>query len=195
MHELFINTLKHFTDLPPEEEKKILEIARPKEYSKGELFICEGETPDKFAFNLKGLFRYNYIDSKGNDYTKGFIPEGTFISSYSAMVQRRGSYFNIEVLEDSHVLLLLYEDWLRIVDSHPCWTKFLLKVIEMGYYKKEKREREFLVFNAETRYKLFLEEYPGLDRRIKQHYIASFLGIHPVALSRIRKKMGLVNPG
>ena len=60
---------------------------------------------------------------------------------------------------------------------------------------KTEREREFLLFDAETRYKSFLNTFPGLERRIKQHLIASYLGITPVALSRIRKKMGFINMG
>jgi CRP-like cAMP-binding protein len=195
MYESLLNTMNFFADIPAEEEKKIIEIVRQKEYKKGEIFIHEGEIPDKFAYNLEGLFRYNYIDSKGNDYTKGFFAEGQFISSYNAMKQGRGSHFNIEVLEDSKVLLIRYEDWLRIIPTHPCWTEFLLGVIEKGFNMKELRERSFLLFDAGTRYKHFLQEFPGFDQRVKQHYIASYLGITPVTLSRIRRKMGVVNLG
>jgi CRP-like cAMP-binding protein len=69
------------------------------------------------------------------------------------------------------------------------WIKFLLKFIEKGFMIKEKRERDLLLLDAETRYKNFLSEYPGMDQRIKQGIIASYLGIKPETLSRIRRKI------
>jgi CRP-like cAMP-binding protein len=68
-------------------------------------------------------------------------------------------------------------------------------LLEKGYCTKEKREREFLLFDAEARYQSFLKSYPGLEKRVKQHQIASYLGITNVSLSRIRRKMGLINIG
>jgi hypothetical protein len=62
--------------------------------------------------------------------------------------------------------------------------------LEKGYCIKEAREREFLLFDAKARYRSFLSTYPGLEKRVKQHLIASYLGITPVALSRVRKKNG-----
>ena len=69
------------------------------------------------------------------------------------------------------------------------------EAFEKGYATKEKRERELLLLDAESRYKSFIHEFPHLEPRIKQHMIASYLGITPIALSRIRKKMGLINIG
>jgi hypothetical protein len=74
-------------------------------------------------------------------------------------------------------------------DKDVFWVKFLLKFIEKGYIIKEKRERDLLLLDAETRYNDFLCEFPGIDQRIKQGIIASYLGIKPETLSRIRKKI------
>ena len=62
-------------------------------------------------------------------------------------------------------------------------------MIEKGFTTKEKRERELLLLDAESRYRIFLEEFPNLEKRVKQHMIASYLGITPERLSRIRKNM------
>ncbi|WPP52409.1 Crp/Fnr family transcriptional regulator [Catalinimonas niigatensis] len=98
-------------------------------------------------------------------------------------------------MEDAEILVIDYEAWQNLHAQHRCWSDFLVAVLEKGFITKERREREFLLFDAEKRYTLFLERYPGLDQRIKQHLIASYLGITSVALSRIRKKMGVVNLG
>jgi CRP-like cAMP-binding protein len=187
--------VRKMIDLPHDEEEKLSRFCHAFSLRKGELFVREDEIPDRIGFVCQGLFRYYYLDRNGNEFTKGFFPENTILSAYSAMVQNRGSYFSIEALEDSTLVVIRYADWLRLQEGHRCWDKFLVQMIGKGFIKKESREREFLLFDAEERYRLFRQEYPGLERRVKQHAIASYLGITSVALSRIRKKMGLINIG
>jgi CRP-like cAMP-binding protein len=88
----FIKTLRSITKIPDEHIKKILAISHIKNINKGECFIREGEISQNFSFILSGLFRYYYIDKKGNDSTKGFFLENSFISSYSALIQKRKSF-------------------------------------------------------------------------------------------------------
>lgn len=195
MFDGLIATVKAMSNVPQDQIGNLIKIARVQDFKANECFIKAGEIPNKFAFNRRGLFRYYYLDDQGNEYTKGFFPENTIISSYSAMLQQRGSYFTIEALENSSVLVIDYRDWKRLLEEYPCWNSFLISLLEKGYITKESRERELLLYDAETRYRIFLETYPQLDKRIKQHYIASFLGITPVSLSRIRKKMGFINLG
>lgn len=148
-----------------------------------------GQIPTEFGLVVNGLFRYVYISREGKEFTKAFMPEKSFISSYSAMISRTPSYFFIESLEHTDVLVIPYSGWQKLREQNPKWNLLLVKLLEKGYATKEKREREFLLFDAENRYKIFLEEHPTLEERVKQHMIASYLGITPVALSRIRKKM------
>lgn len=190
-----ISAIKSAADLPIDEENKLLALGKEAWLKRGELFINEGEVPRKFAFVNKGLFRYYYVDQKGNEFTKGFFAENTFLSSYSAMVLSGQSHFSIEALEDSEIVVFNFNQWKELLSQHICWNQLLISVLEKAFIKKEKREREFLLFDAEKRYTLFLQEQPDLDRRIKQNMIASYLGITNVALSRVRKKMGLVNLG
>ncbi|MCC5940334.1 MAG: Crp/Fnr family transcriptional regulator [Balneolaceae bacterium] len=152
-------------------------------------FIRDGVIPKTFGFVCSGLFRYMYTDREGKQYTKAFMPEQSFLSSYSAMIRQAPSFYAIEALEASVVLEFDYIKWLELKESNPCWDHFLIKMLEMGYSQKEKRERELLLLDSETRYRNFLEEYPTLETRVKQHMIASFLGIAPESLSRIRKKL------
>jgi CRP-like cAMP-binding protein len=142
--------------------------------------------PAKIGFNVAGLFRYYYIDDKGNEYTKHFCPENNFIISYRAMLLGCGSGFYVEALEDSSILIADYSLWQKLLDEHICWQIFTKKLLEKVYIVKEKREKELLLDSAKARYITFLNENPGLEKRIKQYQIASYLGITPVALSRIR---------
>ncbi len=187
----FSRVLNSIVPFPEAEIEKALAISQVKTIPKKSFFICEGQKPHSFAFVYRGLFRYAYIDQKGRDFTKGFFPELSFISSYSALIQNRESYFSIEALEDSIILEIPYETWKRLIKEKLCWHKFLIALLEKGFTTKEKREREFLLLSAEARYSNFKKTYPGLDKRIKQHLIASYLGITPVAFSRMKKKVAL----
>jgi len=174
--------------LPENRIEELLSIGRVKSISATDYFIRAGEVPYKVAFIGSGLFRYVYINDKGDELTKGIITENFFLSSYSAMIMGKPSYFSIEALEDSQVLEIVWKDFTQLVDNDIFWIKFLLNLIEKGYMIKEKRERDLLLLDAETRYKNFLTEFPGMDQRIKQTKIASYLGIKPETLSRIRRK-------
>lgn len=185
----FEKTLNSITIFPDEQLKKIIALSKIRKIKKDECFIREGEFPKSFAYVYSGLFRYYYTNNKGNDFTKGFFFENSFISSYSAMILNRESYFSIEALEDAEIIEIDYEKWKTLLSNELVWHKLLLALIEKGYCIKESREREFLLFSAEERYKSFLKSFPYQQKRIKQHFIASYLGISPVSLSRIRKKL------
>jgi CRP-like cAMP-binding protein len=175
--------------LPDKRIDEFLSIGKEKSIMTADYFIKAGETPLKIAYVFKGLFRYVYINDKGDEFTKAIITENNFISSYSAMVLSKPSYFSIEALENSKVLEISWSDFNQLQDNDIFWVKFLMKFIEKGYIIKEKRERDFLLLDAETRYRNFLSEFPGMDQRIKQGIIASYLGIQPETLSRIRRKI------
>jgi CRP-like cAMP-binding protein len=190
-----LQTLHQLSIIPDDEAQKLARVATLQNIAQGEKFIAAGQVPRKFAFVQRGLFRYYYLDGAGKEFTKGFFPENTFVSAYSAMVKQTPSYFTIEALEDASVFVIDYEAWKKLIAGHSCWKDILIAILEKGFIKKEKREREFLLHDAETRYVEFRAEYPQLESRLTQAMVASYLGITAVALSRIRKKMGLINIG
>lgn len=183
-----IELLQKIIKLPDTEAEKFVAIANERRMDKGEFFIREGQLPKKIAFVSKGLFRYFYIDSNGTEYTKNFILAGNFITSYSAMITQKPSAMFIEALEDSVVYEISHTDWEQLKAGHSCWKDLLIYFLEKAFSIKEKRERELLLLDAEHRYLIFKEEFPDLDTRVKQHLIASYLGISPVSLSRLKNK-------
>jgi CRP-like cAMP-binding protein len=164
---------------------ELLSIGKEKSMVASGYFIRAGEIPLKIACVNSGLFRYVYRNDAGDEFTKGIIAENFFLSSYSAMILSMPSYFAIEALEDSEVLEIFWKDFTQLFDNDIFWAKFCLKLVEKGFMIKEKRERDLLLLDAETRYKNFLAEFPGMEQRVKQGIIASYLGIQPETLSRI----------
>lgn len=188
MEDIDRESILKYLILPEKELKELLSISVHKRIRKGSYFITAGQVPRKMAFVIKGLFRYVYIHENGNEFTKSIIAENNFISSYSAMINESPSYFFIEALEDAEILEIDYQSWLEIKEKNPFWNVFLLKIIEKGFSIKEKRERELLLLDAEKRYDIFINEFPNLENRVSQQIVASYLGIQPESLSRIRKK-------
>ena len=188
MKQNLISVVKSIIDLPETEEKKLLAITRTGSVPKGTYYIQARQIPKKFAFVTSGIFRYLYIDNEGNEYTKNFIPESHFLLAYSAMVSNQPSKMYIEALENATICEIDYTDWLTLKNGHACWNIFLIAFLEKAFTIKESRERDLLLLDAEQRYEIFKKEFPSLETRVKQHLIASYLGIDPVSLSRIRKK-------
>ena len=159
---------------------------------KNEFFVKAGENPDKFGLIISGIFRYFYIDNDGKEYTKYFALENDLLISYSAILLGEVSRFYIEALENSEILISSFKTFNELTENNLSWNKIARKLIEQQYIKKEIREYQFLFDDAETRYLHFLDEYPDLIESVKHYHIASYLGITPVALSRIRKKLNLL---
>ncbi|KRF05485.1 hypothetical protein ASG89_20365 [Paenibacillus sp. Soil766] len=156
--------------------------------AKGEHLLRTGDHLSHLYFNLSGCFRLYYSTYDGKERIKSFCAANDFITSYSALLTDSPSPFSIQALEPAKLLRIFYPDFLTLIAEDPIWERLARKMAESLYVKKERREMQLLTLSAEDRYRSFLEEFGVLAKKIPQYYIASYLGITPVALSRIRAK-------
>ena len=154
-------------------------------------FLQAGEPSVELAMVIKGLFRSFYIDEAGNDVTKYFYPEGSRLFSYKAYVTNENSMYSIQALEDSEVLVAKISDFEKAVKSNLHLFAFYKKILDDALIMKEDHASSFKLLTSVERYKQFLAQYPGLEKRVKQYQLASYLGITPVSLSRIRNSLFL----
>ncbi|WP_343702768.1 Crp/Fnr family transcriptional regulator [Chitinophaga sp.] len=187
MENMLLQYIRSIVQVPPAEVEKLLDIGKHVTIRKGDYFLQEGQIPRKFAFVGKGLFRYLYIDADGREYTRNFMPERSFISAYAAMVQQKPSRMFIEALENSEIMEIDYSRWQEVKKGHACWSQFVIILLQKAFVFIENRERDLLLLDAGQRYNVFREEFPGLEKRVSQQLLASYLGISPVSLSRLRK--------
>ncbi len=183
-----IHALQSFSEIPDDLAGEIGDLFKPREYKSGDFYLKADEEPTLFSFVLSGLFRYFYITRDGEEYTKHFSMENSLVISLSAFLEQRKSYFYIEAIEDSIVFAADMKQLMDMSENNIYLTKFMLKLIKTVFIMKEKREADFLLKDALGRYEQFLLDYPGLEKRVRQYHIATYLGITPVSLSRIRKK-------
>ncbi|HEX2944745.1 MAG TPA: Crp/Fnr family transcriptional regulator [Clostridia bacterium] len=154
-------------------------------------FLREGEKSTELAMVTKGLFRTYYIDEKGNDITKYFYPEGSMLFSYKAYITHNNSMYSVQALEDSEILAAKISDFEEAVKGDIQLLSFYKKILDEALIMKDEHACSFKLLNSVDRYKQFLAQYPGLEKRVKQYQLASYLGITPVSLSRIKNKLNL----
>lgn len=182
--------LLRFGPVPEAEwEKACREPFERLHLNKGGYFVRIGDIPNKMGFIWSGLFRVFYQTEQGNERILVFRGENRFLAAFSAFLEGQPSWYGIQALESSLLLCMDINKYKQLVAEHPYWSQFSRKYVESIFVEKEKREREFLSESAETRYLNFRKNYPDIESRVPQYQIASYLGITPVALSRIRKTL------
>jgi CRP-like cAMP-binding protein len=142
-----------------------------------------------------GLLKAYYLSDEGRETIKSFILPGETIASLVSAYRHECCSFNLLALEHS-VLRAVGFDALRaaVRTDLPFASAVVDLLLEFGM-KKERREKELLTESAEARYRLLLEASPGLPGKVKQKDLARYLGITPVALSRIRARLDLTPAG
>ncbi len=193
MRESIYANWQSLTPIPLEEWEAFRAIAVHRTFAKNSHFIRAGEHADSIGLCVSGLFRLYYTTPDGHEFNKSFCTTHDFIAAYSSMLQRTSAYFSIQALMNSELLIIRYEDFQSLYSRHICWERLGRMMAEQLFIKKEIRERELLMLTAEERYLLFLDRYGHAAKHLKQYHISSYLGITPVALSRIRKKLTSVN--
>lgn len=183
--------------LPRGGSEKLRGIARTLELAGGDFFLRAGDLPTKVGFMTEGWLRYFHTDSEGREYIRYFCNGENFVSSQSAMIKGEPSEFSIQAIEDSALVVFEYADWLAMMATDPAWGIIHKAILDRALIAAERRERSLILDDAAKRYRAFLDEYPGVELHVKQYEIASYLGISPVTLSRIRsgKKSGQISIG
>ncbi|MCB1760418.1 MAG: Crp/Fnr family transcriptional regulator, partial [Gammaproteobacteria bacterium] len=136
-----------------------------------------------------GLVRFYYITEDGKEYNKSFSQENQFAGAIQYTFQPEPGRFYIQALEPTRALAISLQGLNRLYQHSLPWANLGRLQMEALAVKKTAREAGFLLDSAEQRYRSFLEEEPGLARRLPLYQIASFLGITDVALSRIRRRI------
>ena len=159
-----------------------------KSYKKGDLFVKEGQLCNYIGFLNKGIARVYYVID-GKEITSYFNAgsRNRFVCSFTSFLSRKPSFENVHFLEDSELLILDYKQLQELYDKSPNIQKLGRLMAEYNYVLSMERIYSLQHSPAIDRYNNMLKIYPGLMNQIPHHYIASYLGITPESLSRIKK--------
>jgi cAMP-binding proteins - catabolite gene activator and regulatory subunit of cAMP-dependent protein kinases len=159
----------------------------PVDFAEGELFLRSGSREPRMGFVERGAFRFFYVMDDGSDATRAFIFEGGFLASRPTVQDGSPSPFAIEALEDSRVLV--FAGRVSDLTAVGSWNTLMLAMGQERLDFKDRRIEGFITKDAAGRYLDCLEDFPGIEGRVRQHHIASYLGVTPVTLSRIRRRL------
>ncbi|MCL6220328.1 Crp/Fnr family transcriptional regulator [Zunongwangia pacifica] len=152
---------------------------------KKEYLITPGKAGDFIAFVNSGVLRY-FIGKDGSEYNIDFHLEATFASAYSSFLTGKPAIGYLQALEDSQLLMLSKKNYDALLSENTEAYKFAKFISDDYFLRKCKRQTSLLMDSAIERYRLLLETYPGIEQKVPQYQIASYLGIEPESLSRIK---------
>lgn len=178
---------QEFISFPDEDWSKIEPKIVKKHFKKGDLFLGPGQVSNTMGFVLKGFFRKYYLKD-GDDINFWFYYENRFLVAYQSFLERVPTNFYIEALEDAEILTLPYVAIQEMYQISKEWEKLGRLVCEKMYVAHHKRIENLLLKDASARYHDLLKNHPVLVERLPQYHLASYLGIKPQSLSRIRKE-------
>ncbi len=159
-----------------------------KHYAKNEKLINVGQVENHIAFIAEGMVRL-YYPGTDNDHTFGFVFENEFVSAYDSFLTRQPCLYHVECLAPTTAWLISHTDLHAIYEHIPAGHRIGRHIAEQLFLIKSKREAALLRQTAEERYLALFTERPQLLRHIPLRHIASYIGVTPQALSRIRKRI------
>ena len=189
--QVFRKHLETFVIFSDEEWSIFCDHVYPRLLKKRRKFVGEGKICNEVGFILNGSFRFYFVKD-GTEISNYFCFQSEFISSYRSFLKREPGLINIEAMEDSLLICFSHESLQQLLVDDRIMLKmerFGRTIAEYLICCYEERVFSFVTQTPEARYRLLLENGDGLLQRIPQHYLANYLGITPVSLSRIRKRI------
>jgi CRP-like cAMP-binding protein len=172
---------------------KLLQNCKTIKISKGNFLLRQGEICKHSFFVESGLLRQYSIDNKGKEHILQFAPETWFISDRESVYFNQPSNYFIQALEDSSVLQIDESFILHLAEQSKSFLAFNNKLLHNHIRHLQKRVTQLLSAAAEERYLDFIKLYPDILLRVPQSMVASYLGITPESLSRVRKDLAAKN--
>ncbi|MDH5476038.1 MAG: Crp/Fnr family transcriptional regulator, partial [Cyclobacteriaceae bacterium] len=182
---------KYLVEILPFTEKelqKMVSLFSIHQLKKNDYVAVEGEYSTKLIFLVKGVMRAFYRNNNGDEYNKTFFTDSNFVGAYSSLVTKQKNLIDIQCLTDCEALITDYKQLTDLYDHLPIVERLSRVLAERFFVSKEKREIELVMMDATQRYKIFQGTHPNLENVIPQYHIASYLGVSPTQLSRIRAK-------
>ncbi|MFM2306624.1 MAG: hypothetical protein RLZZ367_1293 [Bacteroidota bacterium] len=188
--ELLAHTLNRFVQLTAAELTLLAGYMQPITVNKGDFYLQQGKVCNYLGFMVSGAMRV-YHTANDREYTSYFNFGGRnpFVSSYSSFITRTPSQENIHALDDSELIQIHYDNLQKLYAASPQFEKLGRLIAEYNYTLAVERIYSLQHNTAQQRYMQLLQMYPNLVNSVPHHYIASYLGITPESLSRIRKEL------
>ncbi len=186
------NVARHIT-LDEEEVKYFLSLLQPKSLKRKQVFLHAGTVCKDSAFVIDGALKSYTVDRDGKEHILSFATPGWWISDMYSLLSEKPAILNIETIADAKILILSREKQQLLYQKVPKFERFFRILVENSLVANQQRLIDNLSSTAQERYLRFIEKYPTIPSCVPQHNIASYLGITPEFLSKIRARLARKN--
>ncbi len=187
--DLILQHISRHIQLDKTETDFFISLLQSKKLKRKEFLLKQGDTCRTESFIVKGCLRTYTIDGNGFEHILMFGIEDWWVGElYSFLTQSPATYF-IDALEDTEILQITKSDLDKLYDRVPKFERFFRLILQNAFIAQQQRINQNLSFTAEQRYLDFIAKHPNLEQRLSQKQVSAYLGITPVFLSMIRKKL------
>ncbi|MDN3654495.1 Crp/Fnr family transcriptional regulator [Ferruginibacter paludis] len=189
MFEVIFSHIQEKVQLTKEEQALIKTFFTPKKLRKKQYLLQEGDVCRYLVFVEKGLLRSYNVDEKGVEHMIHFAWEGWWMSDTYSFLSAEASAYNIDAVEDAELLMINLQGFEEMLLKVPAMERYFRILFQNNIISKERRLISSITHSAEEKYTQLAAANPQMIQRIPQNMIASYLGLTPETLSRIRKKL------
>ncbi|MDO8991919.1 MAG: Crp/Fnr family transcriptional regulator [Daejeonella sp.] len=189
MFEVLFSKVEEKIKLSDIEKDICKSLFSPKKLRKRQYILQQDDICKNLVFVEKGILRSYSVDSKGNEHILQFAPEGWWISDVYSFLTGEAAVYNIEAIEDSELLLISKSSLDELYERVPKFERYFRLLSQANMVATHRRLTASLSDSADEKYLRLLSAYPNIVARVPQHMIASYLGITPETLSRVRKRI------
>lgn len=182
--------VSRYMPLSNEEEKVLRELIPVQTYKKGTVLLKEGDVATECYFTIKGCVRLYYMVD-GDERTTFFYTEDDAIASLNSYLNKVPANHYLSCVEDTTLAVLTYENETELYRKFPKFESLCRVSVEADFGKQQELLAAYITSSPEERYLSLLKTNPQLLQRVPQYHIASYLGVKPESLSRIRKRVSL----
>jgi CRP-like cAMP-binding protein len=185
-----VAVIRRFSEVSPSAVAALTGLVSRRVFPKDEWLLRGGDRAQLSYFITRGLVRELYIDAEGAEHTRTFLAEGSFTGSLVDLISQKPAITWIQALEHTETLAFSHSDFTKLCDEHPSLQRVARCFVESVYVRKINREYQLLALSARQRYEIWLQEGSAIDSRVRRRDLASYLGIRPEHLSRLRSNHG-----
>lgn len=189
MHDLILKNVARFIELTAAEKLIFVSMLKVTHVPKKAFLIQEGDHCRYTYFVNKGCLRTYYTDTEGIEHNVQFSIEDWWVGDMYSVLSHKPARYNVVALEDSELLALHRDDQEQLYAKVPKFERFFRNLLQNAFVALQERILSGMSETAEERYLNFRRKYPEMGKRIPQNQIASYLGITPESLSRVRRNL------